>query len=538
MSTQTNEAPLTIDHKPHATFFRQSGWLMIATIVSGIMALGVHFLNKLIDEAEYAKFGVLLMLVACVPTIPLQMVFTHQAAATLAKNRIRQLAGMIHRAWVWTFVIWLVAAVGVAIFHQQIEDAWHLTGSAGLYITMTAILASIWSPLFTGVLQGRQDFFWYGWSVIVGGILRVVGAAALVIIFHMGATGMLAGALAAVAASGVICMWRTRDLWGQAPEPFNAREVFSQILPLVLGFGVCQFLFTTDTMYATPHFSGTQMKDYIAAGTLSRALLWLVLPMAAVMFPKIVHSSVKREKSNLLGVVILGTAILGVLSAAGLCLVGPIVVRIVFKAGNVAQTTALLPWYVGAMIPLALANVLANDLLGRARFKAVPFMIVLALAYGFTLPYLLNRSPVQPDPKLATIVGSEAVPQREVNRKFWNYIRDHNLQDPSDKTRINADQKLKEVFDSTNSPESTPPATPAASGHGQPTVSEPNQVFDEHGQATVSKLNDAVLNHVKGDMTIVLKTLGVFNVLLFLLCAVFTWGIKYEGTMPVATQGA
>src|SRR5579859_5765584 len=102
MPSQTNEAPLTIDHKPHAAFFKQSGWLMIATIIAGFMSLGVHFLNKVIDEAEYSKFGVLLMLVACVPTIPLQMVFTHQAAATLAQNRGRQLAGMIHRAWVWT----------------------------------------------------------------------------------------------------------------------------------------------------------------------------------------------------------------------------------------------------------------------------------------------------------------------------------------------------------------------------------------------------------------------------------------------------
>jgi len=366
-------------------------------------------------------------------------------------------------------------------------------------------------------------------------------------LFHMGATGMLAGALAGVAAAGFICVWRTRDLWGQPPEPFNARDLYSEILPLMLGFGVTQFLFTTDTMFVTPHFSGDAMKGYVAAGTLSRALLWVVLPLAAVMFPKIVHSSKKGEKSNLLGIVIAGTAILGICGVAGLCLVGPLVVKIVYKSGDVSQTTALLPWYASAMIPLALGNVLANDLMARARFKVVPFMIVLALGYGFTLPYMLNRSPVQPDPRLATIVGSEAVPQSEVNRKFWDYIQNHNLQDPNDKTLINADEKLKEIFDSTNSSESTPPATPPpmntaaatppASGHDQTTVSEQKKVFNEHGQATVSELNGAILNHVKGDMTVALKTLGVFNLLLFLLCAVFTWGVKYESPAPTVAQG-
>src|SRR5579862_6424095 len=148
MSSQTNAAPLTIDHKPHATFFRQSGWIMIATIFAGAMSWGVHFLNKVIDEAEYSKFGVLLMVIACVPTTPLQMVFTHQTAAALAVDRTRQLAAKIQRAWVWTFVIWLIAAVGVAIFHERIQNAWHLTGSAGLYVAVVAILASVWSPLF------------------------------------------------------------------------------------------------------------------------------------------------------------------------------------------------------------------------------------------------------------------------------------------------------------------------------------------------------------------------------------------------------
>jgi len=54
--------------------------------------------------------------------------------------------------------------------------------------------------------------------------------------------------------------------------------------------------------------------------------------------------------------------------------------------------------------------------------------------------------PVHPDEKLAAIIGHEAVPRTEVTKKLWDYIRSHNLQDPANKTRINADEKLKEVF--------------------------------------------------------------------------------------------
>jgi O-antigen/teichoic acid export membrane protein len=393
MPSDSNVTPPTVDHKPHAAFFRQSGWMMMASIFAGFMSLGVHFLNKLIAEGEYSNFGVLLMVVACLPTMPLQMVFAQQSAAALAENRERQLAGMIRRAWFWTFLIWLIGVVITCVFRERIVNGWHLSSSAPLFVTLGAVLASIWLPLFSGVMQGRQDFFWFGWSQIGGGIIRFGAAAVLVAAFHAGATGMLTGALVGVGFSGAIAIWRSRDLWSLPSEPFDSRALLSQIIPLVLAFGVCQFLFTTDTMFATVYFSPDSMKRYVAAGTLSRALLWLVLPLAAVMFPKIVHSSSRGQKSNLLGIVILGTAVLAICGAAGLCVVGPWVVRLVFKPEDVAETTALLPWYAGAMIPLALANVLVNDLMARKQFKVVPLMIVLAVGYAFTLPYVLNHFP-------------------------------------------------------------------------------------------------------------------------------------------------
>lgn len=54
--------------------------------------------------------------------------------------------------------------------------------------------------------------------------------------------------------------------------------------------------------------------------------------------------------------------------------------------------------------------------------------------------------PVQPDEKLAQIIGAQPLARTEVTRKLWDYIRSHNLQDPKNKTFINADAQLKEIF--------------------------------------------------------------------------------------------
>lgn len=403
MSTAKTEAIPTIDHKPHATFFRQSGWLMVSAIAGGALTWGVHFLAKSIPESQYAIFGTLLMVVACLPTMPLQMIFAQQAAVAVATGRKGQLAGMIRLAALWTFILWAVGAALIFIFQKQIVAGWHLPNATGLWVTLPLVLASLWLPMFTGVVQGRQDFFWMGWSVIAGSAVRLAAAAFLVLALGFGAAGMISGAVIGIGFSVTIVIWRTRDLWTLPAERFDGKDLRRQMVPLLFGFGACQFMFTSDTMFAKAYFTSDEMAPYVAAGTLSRALLWLVLPLAAVMFPKIVHAVAKSEKSNLFNLVVLGTAVLAIGGALGLWLVGPIVVRIVYLPNYVTATTALLPWYAGAMVPLALANVLVNDLLARGRFGVVPFMVILALAYGFTLPVILNHFPGRLEVVLQTL---------------------------------------------------------------------------------------------------------------------------------------
>jgi chromatin remodeling complex protein RSC6 len=54
--------------------------------------------------------------------------------------------------------------------------------------------------------------------------------------------------------------------------------------------------------------------------------------------------------------------------------------------------------------------------------------------------------PLQPDATLGAVIGTDPLARTEVNKKIWEYIRKNNLQDTQNKGKINADDKLKEVF--------------------------------------------------------------------------------------------
>ena len=183
----------------------------------------------------------------------------------------------------------------------------------------------------------------------------------------------------------LIGAWQTHMEWRASAGSFDRRIVFTQVVPLMLGFAATQFLFSADTPFVNTYFGAERTAPYGAAGTLSRALLWLVLPLANVMFPKIVQSHGRSEKSNLLLLTVVITGLLAGGGFFGLWLTGPWLVPLIFPASYSSEALGVLPWYAGAMIPLVLANVLINDLLARSRFRIVPVLVVLATVYGFAL---------------------------------------------------------------------------------------------------------------------------------------------------------
>jgi upstream activation factor subunit UAF30 len=55
--------------------------------------------------------------------------------------------------------------------------------------------------------------------------------------------------------------------------------------------------------------------------------------------------------------------------------------------------------------------------------------------------------PVKPDAHLAAVVGADELPRPEVVKKLWSYIKAEGLQDRQNRRMINADDKLRPLFD-------------------------------------------------------------------------------------------
>jgi len=113
---------------------------------------------------------------------------------------------MIRLTWLWTFIVWALGALAVFVFKSK-SCGLASTERGGLWVTLPLLLASLWLPLFSGVVQGRQDFS--GWAGRrFSWIGKIVVAAILVLALGFGAAGMMAGALLGVGFSALVVIWR------------------------------------------------------------------------------------------------------------------------------------------------------------------------------------------------------------------------------------------------------------------------------------------------------------------------------------------
>ena len=75
--------------------------------------------------------------------------------------------------------------------------------------------------------------------------------------------------------------------------------------------------------------------------------------------------------------------------------------------------------------------------------------------------------PMKPSSDLSAVVGAEPLARSEVVSKMWEYIKKHDLQNPSNKREIISDAKLKPIF----------------GGRDKVTMFEMNKLLGEHLKA-------------------------------------------------------
>ena len=379
-------------------FFRQSGWLVVATMASGIFMTGTQIVaSRWMEPGEYGLWFTLLRvyLFMSIPSAGLQIIFAQQTAAAIAPHQHHQLARSVRATLKATFIFWLLVAVVAFASTPYWMGLLKITRPAAWHFTLLIGLASLWSPLVRGILQGQQHFLGLGWVLILDGIGRF-GLVWIILAFGGEAAGGMAGALLGTGLAIAVGGWLLRGLLIEPGEPMDWRPWFRKTVPLTIAMGGIQFMMIFDVPYVRGVFPADQSDTgYVPAALIGLALITILLPLAAVMFPKIVRSTALTQDTHALEHAFVATALMGTAAACACTLFPKLPLQIIYFGKPAYWAAApLVPWFTWCLLPLMLANVLVANLLARERFGIAYPVGAVALAYGLTLlvakPWLLS----------------------------------------------------------------------------------------------------------------------------------------------------
>jgi O-antigen/teichoic acid export membrane protein len=375
--------------KHHVTFFKQSGWLMFASVASGGMMYAVHpIVSRGVPPGEYGVFTTLLQVVSLmgIPAVGLQPVIAQQQAAAITDEQQRVVASEFRAVWRTIFFIWLAMVLVVGVFWRQALTGLKIENSAALAAALVVGLASMWMPLVNGILQGRQNFFWLGWTNILNGVGRLSLIALIVLLFHGWAAGAMNGVFLGMMVVVAVGGWQIRDVWKTRTVPVEWRDWLGRVVPLTFGLGAATFMLSADMIFTQNFFPREQTGFYAAAGMIGRALVFFTQPLSQVMFPKLARSRATGEKSHALELALGATLLAGVAAAVGCTLFPSLPLRLAcYKPEYIAVASPLVPWFAWCMLPLTLSFVLVNSLMARSKFSAVPWLVLVAIGYGVAL---------------------------------------------------------------------------------------------------------------------------------------------------------
>ncbi len=373
-------------------FFKQSGWLVVATGICGAFLMFVYpLVSKLKDVSTFytmlrffTVFGIF--------TSGLQSVMAQEAASALTPELQRRLAGNSRSIARGITLFWLFVVLVCVLCRAWLIQTFKMGNFATLAITLGLVLAQLFLPFVSGLLQGAQKFGTLGFSLVLNGLGRFAAIFILLGIFAQNATTALAGALIGLTSAVLVAAWPARTLiFNRSPHSFDWRNWLRRAVPLSAGAGAIIFLMNADVLFVQAHFAKAQTDFYGAVAIVGVGLVTFTTPMAAVMFPKLARSVAQAQRSSSLALALFGTALLG-LSGAVVCSVFPsLPLRIMFYNNQRMWVAAqLVPWFMWSMLPLTLANVMVGSLLAKKDFRPVPWFVAIAIGYGIELNRFLQ----------------------------------------------------------------------------------------------------------------------------------------------------
>lgn len=396
--------------KDESGLFRHGSLLMFGTLVGAACNAGFHMaVGRTLSGAEYGSLVAMLGIILAVstPMLALQNTLAHFISKAISEGQRDQVRGLFLH-WVGLFLaVSGLIVIGATVFRAQLAVFWGGVDPRLIVATFIVLAGSLWMNLFYGLLQGTQSFVWLAFAPQAWGAVRLALGWAFT-------AAVSATALAAVAAQGigvavVILLGLVAMLTMRLPRAAAAHRrphgTYRYLGSALVCLGGYAMLMNLDTTLAKHYFDAETAGLVARAATIARTAVFLPVPIAMALFPKVTSTGALSDASWKLLLRALAFSSLIIVAVVGGCLVLPqLPLAILYGAEAAASAEArlLTRAMVLAASPLALAYLLLNFEMAQRRFRWCYGLVPCAIAYVAGIA-LFHQHPLQIPAVLGTL---------------------------------------------------------------------------------------------------------------------------------------
>ena len=282
--------------KPRDPFEKQSLILIIAALFGHAGNYAYHVITgRLLSDNEYgllmALFGMVNLVL--IPMSALSIALTRAVSGDLVRQQGAGIRTLCKR---WTLYLSLTAIallLPTFLCAELLKESYNLNRLAPLLLAALIPGLNLFLTLSGSLLQGMQKFkglAFRGASLFIFRALLV--GACLLLGWRAAGWALLAHLLGMLVALGISLGFIFHALPKTAPKNAPATKPILQqtlgAIPILLAFST---LMTADVILARYFFAPGLSGQFAQSATLGRMILWLPLPIAQVMFPKVVRDS-------------------------------------------------------------------------------------------------------------------------------------------------------------------------------------------------------------------------------------------------------
>ncbi len=388
--------------KDESGLFKHGSMMVVGTFIGALCNAGFHMVvGRTLSGPEYGSLVAMLgiILVVSTPMLALQNTLAHFISKLIKENK-RDEVMTLFLHWVELFLVISAGLVVVGFFFREpLAAFWGGVDPRLITVTFSVLAISLWMNIFYGLLQGLQSFTWLAWvpqawggtRLLLGGLLTAtVSATALA---AMGAQGV--GVLMVLA----LCFMAVRSLKlpprRKRVSPHETYRYLGSALVCLAGYAM---LMNLDTTLAKHYFDADSVGVFAKAATIARTAVFLPVPIAMALFPKVTSTGALSDESW--GLLMRGLAFAGliIVGVVGVCVALPQLPWTIlygpYEAETASTAIGLTRAMVLAMSPLAFAYLLLNFEMAQQRFRWCYGLLPCGIAYVIGV-MLFHEHPIQ-----------------------------------------------------------------------------------------------------------------------------------------------